>query len=78
MSRGFVAIFHLDFAKALRCNALSIPLFFGIVLYCGVFAIDLIFDKNNLEKVEAFMVKKYMFAIYVLILIVATVLNNVF
>ncbi len=75
MTRGFIAIIHLDFGYAFELNPLSIPLFFAIALYCLLFAIDLLFGKNYLETVEKYMLKKHMLLIYLALLIVAVLIK---
>lgn len=78
MTRGFISILNLDFKTAFYYNVLSIPLFISIAIYC-IFAItDIIFDKNFTYNIEKQLAKKYMYIIYILILIVSTVLNNIF
>lgn len=76
MTRGFIAILNFDFKTALEYNVLSIPLFVGIALY-GLFSlIDFFLDKNYVYTIEKQLAKKYMYIIYVIILILATILNN--
>lgn len=71
MTRGFIEIIHLNFGRAFELNPLSIPLFFAIALYCFVFAMDLVFDRNCLEKIEKYMMKKHMLVLYFALLIFA-------
>ena len=75
LSRGFVAILSLDFAKAVKSNILSIPLFIGCVLYAILCVSDILLDKNNLERIERFLGKKYMLAIYIVIFLLLLYLN---
>lgn len=76
MTRGFISILNFDFKTAYEYNVLSIPLFTGIVLYCIFAVLDVLFDKNYIFCIEKQLSKKYMYAIYVAVLIVSTILNN--
>ena len=76
MTRGFISILNLDFKTALEYNVLSIPLFVSIALYAIFSLIDFFLDKNYVYIIEKQLAKKYMYLIYVIILIMATILNN--
>ncbi len=76
MTRGFLEILRLDFKMAYEYNVLSIPLFFGIAVYCTLTVIDIFFNNDFILKIEKQLSKKYMFLIYAVILIVASILNN--
>ncbi len=76
MTRGFISILNLEFAKAIKYNVLSIPLFFGIVIYFILCIIDILLNKNFIFNFEKFLSKKYMFIVYILIIIVAYIFNN--
>lgn len=76
MTSGFIAMLKLDFRTAYECNVLSPLLFVGTVLYGFVLICDIIFDKNNIERVEKIMSKPYMYIVYVTVLALETVLNN--
>jgi hypothetical protein len=78
LTRGFVAILHLDFKAAFEYNVLSIPLFLGISAYCIFCFLDIIFDKEYILKIENQLSKKYMFVIYIVILVTSSILNNVY
>ena len=76
MTRGFIAILNLDFKAAFKYNVLSIPLFIGIAIYCIFSLIDFFFNKNYVCIFEKQLAKKYMYLVYIIILAIATVLNN--
>ena len=76
LTRGFIAVLNLDPVSALQFNVLSIPLFFSIFMYCLLAIIDFIFNKDTIYIIEKQLSKKYMYPIYVIILITVTVLNN--
>ena len=78
MTRGFISILSLDFKTAYKYNVLSIPLFVSIALYFIFSLIDIIFDKNYIYVIEKHLSKKYMYLVYIIILIIATILNNTF
>ncbi len=77
MTRGFVAILYLDFKSAYEYNILSIPLFLGILIYSCCAIIDIVFRKNYILNIETIFSKKYMYIVYLLILIISTFLNNI-
>lgn len=52
MSRAFLSILQLDFAGACKYNLLSIPLFFGILVYVVLALVDVVFDKNYVYRIE--------------------------
>lgn len=76
MTRGFKAILEFDFKAAYGYNALSIPLFAGIFVYCLLAIADVVFDKNSIFIIERQLSKKYMYFLYATVLIVSTILNN--
>lgn len=78
MTRGFISILNLDFKTAFKYNVLSVPLFISIVLYFICSLIDVIFDKNYIYVIEKQLSKKYMYLVYIIILIAATILNNIY
>ncbi len=78
MTRGFISVLNLDFKTAFEYNVLSIPLFISIALYFICSFIDIIFDKNYIYIVEKQLSKKYMYLVYIIILIIATILNNTY
>lgn len=78
MTRGFISILNLDFITAFKYNVLSVPLFISIALYFICFLIDIIFDKDYIYLIEKQLSKKYMYLIYIIILIFATILNNIY
>ncbi len=78
MTRGFISILELDFKTAFEHNVLSIPLFFGIALYCIISLIDFFLDKNYVYIIEKNLAKKIMYPLYIIILIIAAILNNIY
>lgn len=77
MSEGFVKLLQFDLRGALDANVLSIPVFIMCVFYVIIVAIDTFSEKNYVEHFENILKKKVMWLCYVLILVVATILNNV-
>ena len=73
-----MCILRLDFASAIHHHVLSIPLFFGALVYLLIFGFDIFFSKNNAEKIERFLAKKYMYLVYVFILFLSVCYNRVF
>ena len=78
MTRGFISILNFDFITAIKYNVLSVPLFIGIALYSIFSLIDVFLDKNYIYIIEKYLAEKYMFLIYIIILIIATILNNIY
>lgn len=76
LTRGFICILELNFKQAIVYNVLSIPLFIAIFLYTFFTVIDIIFNKEIVGKIEAFLSKKHMFIAYVVILLLTTILNK--
>ena len=76
MTSGFIAIINLDFIEAVKCNMLSIPLFFSLVLYTGVIVCDIICNSNNLQRIDRILLKKPMLAVYVILFVCVTIVNN--
>ncbi len=77
MTRAFISILQLDLVSAFYYNVLSIPLFFGIVIYTLFLIIDIVFSKNLLYSFENFLSKKFMFLVYILLLLGGAYLNNI-
>ena len=75
MTRGFISILCLDFKVAFKYNVLSIPLFISIALYFIFSLIDIIADKNYIYIIEKQLSKKYMYFVYIIILIIANILK---
>lgn len=64
LSRGFVAIWELDFAKAITYNYLSVPLFFGGCAYVGLMIWDVLFDTNGMKYFKKWLLAKPMLYLY--------------
>ncbi len=77
LTRGFIAVLQLDFKAATTFHVLSVPLFFGICLYCFFCMVDIVFRKEFIMKIEKQMAKKYMLVLYSIILVAAYLLNIV-
>lgn len=78
MTKGFLAILSFNFQSAFQQNVLSIPLFFSVLIYTACAIADVIFGKNYIYIIEKQLSKKYMYPLYILILIVSTIWNNLF
>lgn len=76
LTRGFIAILRLEFKKATDYNVLSVPLFLGIGIFSFCCVIDAVWGKDFVEKIEKQLSKKYMYGVYIIIMIVATILNS--
>ena len=76
LSRGFVSILSFDLKAAIEHHVLSIPLFVGILIYAAVCILDIILDRNNLDKIDKFLGKKYMIVVYLIIIFLSTYLNR--
>ncbi len=76
MTRAFICILEFNFLEAIKYNVLSIPVFFGIVIYFLLTMIDIFFDKQCVKAIDSCLAKKYMFFVYIAILTVSTYMNN--
>ena len=77
LTRGFISILKLDFKSATQYNVLSIPLFVGIVSYALLCISDIIFERNDVERIEEYCKKKYILAIFILIFFFSIYLNDI-
>lgn len=75
MTRAFISILKFDFKSAIEYNVLSVPLFFGICIYLFIFVSDILLSKNNIEKIDVFLSRKYMLAVYLMILLLSAYIN---
>ena len=72
-----MAILKLDLRAAWEYHIMSIPLFLAIAAYSAFAVLDIIFDRDIIERVELFCKKKYMMAILFLLFLIVTCLNYV-
>ena len=75
MTRGFISILNFDFKSAFKYNALSIPLFAGIAFYFLFSLTDIIFNKKYVYAIEKQLSKKYMYFIYIILLVISVFLK---
>ena len=68
LTRGFIAIIHLDFLRAFNYYMLSFPLFFIFSLLYILFFIYLAFKKAYIYRFIEFFLHNYIFIILLLIL----------
>ena len=76
LTRGFVSILHFDLKTAIRLNILSVPIFAGIVIHSVLCITDIIFNRKDLETISVICSRKYMFVIYLVILVISTIINH--
>ena len=76
LSRGFIAILNLNFREAIECHVLSIPLFVCICVYVCFSLIDVLGDRNYVEKIEHYLAKPHMCFIYIVIMVVSYIYNH--
>jgi len=74
LTRAFEAILDLKFLDAIKYNILSIPLFLLIIFINILLVYDIIFNKNKTKNIINIVNKNY--KIIILVLILATVMNN--
>ncbi len=67
----------LDFYAAVKYNVLSVPLFLGISVYSILAVIDVVYDKNLIAVVEKQLSKKYMYAVYAVIVVISYTINKI-
>ncbi len=76
LTRAFICILKLDVVSAINYNILSIPLFLGICIYIIMLMFDVLLNTNIIRKTERFLLKKYMYPIYVIILFLSMYINT--
>ena len=76
ITRGIISILRLDFRSAIYSHILSIPIFIGIVIYALLCITDIIFERNDLERISRKCGRKYMFVLYLIILILSLFINR--
>ena len=69
LTRGFIAVFRLDFALATQYHVLSIPLFIGISVYSVLSVTDILLNRNDLERIGRWGWNRYMVALLILLFI---------
>lgn len=72
-----MSILQLDLYSAVKHNVLSIPIFFGIVVYVILLTVDIVFNKAWVNKMRAQMMKRYMFAVYLAVFILGLIINRI-
>lgn len=77
LTRGFRSLLRLDIKEAIYYNILTIPIFLFLLITSLVFIIDLIKNKNYLEKYLLFFTKKYVLIIIIIITIITMIINNI-
>ena len=75
MTRAFMAISRFDFSTAWDYNVMAIPLFLGIVIYCGLLAVDIFSGKGLTEKFEKILFNKYICIVYIFIFLLHILLK---
>lgn len=75
MSRAFLSILKFDFSKALQYNFLSIPLFFGIILYVVFLFADLLFFTNLRKKLAALLSHPLSLTLYIILILTKFILT---
>ena len=78
MTRAFRALLLFDFCSAAEHNVLSIPLFVGTVIYILLGLADIIFDKEYIRKFEKILSNKYMYVLYLVLLLAGGYINGVY
>lgn len=77
MTHAFRALLRMDLCSAFNHNPLSVPLFFGILVYFILGTADILFDKTYIIRFESFLCKKYMLILYALLFVYGLFSNNV-
>lgn len=78
LTRGFISVLKFDFSAATDYNVLSVPLFIGISLYALLCVSDILFSRNDVERVEGLCRKKCALIIFLLIFLASICLNQRF
>ena len=75
LTRGIVAVLKLDFYSAIHYHVLSIPICVCIIIFAFCCLTDIILNRNDVERIENQLKKKYMFIIYFVTIVISTYLN---
>ena len=75
LTRGIVAVLKLDFYGAIHYHVLSIPICVCIIIFAFCCLTDIILNRNDVERIENQLKKKYMFIIYFVTIVISTYLN---
>ena len=67
MTSGFIAILHLDFKTAFETHILSVPIFVGAMVYTCLSVTDILLERDDIEKIEAFCKRKFMMVFFLVI-----------
>lgn len=76
LTRGFIAIFHFNMKSAIHFHVLSIPIFCCLSIYSILCISDILLNRNDLENLSNFFKRKYMFILYIIILIISSYINS--
>ena len=77
LTRGFIAILRFDFKEATRYHVLSLPIFCGIAIYAILCFSDILLGRDDLGRIAKLCSRKYMFALYGLILVLSVIANRI-
>ena len=77
MTRAFMAVLRGDLIAAVHYNIMSVPLFLGIALYAIFSVTDILLQRDFISEIEKQLSKKYMFLVYIPLLVVVTIFNNI-
>ena len=76
LTRGFIAILQLDFEGAMRYHVLAIPLFIGILIYSILCFSDILFERNDLDKIGQRLGSKYGVSFLIFLWIVFLIIQS--
>ena len=77
LTRGFLAVLKFDFRAATEYHLLSVPLFIGVLFYAGGAISDILFERNDIERMEEFCKRKYILAMMIILFLISVSLNYV-
>lgn len=75
LTRAFIAILSFDIDAAVEYHILSVPLFLGIVAYCVILTIDVLFNRQVLLRVEYVLGNPRLIPWYIGIVVAAYIVN---
>lgn len=76
LTRGFIAILHLDLKAATQHHILSVPLFIGIAIHAVLCFTDVLLGRKDLERLSSLAGKRYMLLLYLAILALSAYLKG--
>ena len=70
LTRGFIALLHMNLREATKHNPFTIPLFLGILFYSVLSVTDILWERNDVERLECACKKWYVIAAFAILYLI--------